>query len=984
MSNHVEGFRNGAWIVRYDSSFPSGSRRETREALRFREAFSKHGGVSDVPGLLCIGLILLPLLGALVSLPRSLRQRFAPAYTLVPLVQFAAVGSLWTTVREGGRLTFAWPWAPELGLHVSVALDGLSWLFAGLISGVGVAVFAYAGSYMRGDPGLPRLYRLLLLFNAAMMGVVLADNLILLLVFWELTSVSSFLLIGFHWQRPAACEGATKAFGLTAIGGLAMLFGMLAVYAEHGTFELSVLLADPPAISTAAGLCFLAGAFTKSAQFPFHIWLPSAMQAPTPVSAYLHAATMVKAGLYLIARLTPLFADDPTWSATVTAAGTVTLVWGGALACKQVDLKALLANSTVSQLGLIVLLLGLQTRTALFAAVLHIVNHAAFKGALFLTAGAVEHETGTRDLRRLGGLRVVMPLTAGAATLAAVSMAGLPPLGGFVSKELFYESVLEADALLTGLAVAGSCLTFVYSFIFLHGTFFGTPHRTPAAPSHDAAAQAHSPPHAAGRAQSPHADEPHGEAAAPGLLLPIVALAGVALAFGLLPGLAEGLVAPAFLAIHGAPLEIHAALWHGPTPALGLSVVTVAAGGGAFLLRGRFLPAVRGWQAAYSFDRLYGDGLETLTTLFKRSRAAYMTGSVTDYVRYVLLALLLGLAAPLWWFFETTPWRFDVAPPAAYEVGLAGLMAVAAVMCCLTHSRVVLVLALSLLGAIIAIFFVLFSAPDLALTQVLVEAVGLVLFLLVLRYFSSIDPRPVGARMRTLNLGVSAGVGLLVVLLLAAAHAGPSLPSAIPAYYLANSAVLAGGQNVVNVVLVDFRGFDTLGEITVFGVAAFGVLAMVELGARGSRQRATVRVSFPSPILQSFARLTLHLMLVFAMYLLLRGHNAPGGGFIAGVLTAVAFTFQMIAFDAAPLSREFFWNPLRIPLRLVCVGLLLAAGTGVASLLLGHPFLTSAIGHYHLPLVGEGEMVTAQAFDIGVYLVVTGTALGIIRTISED
>ena len=949
--------------------------------MRFREAFSKHGGVSDLPGLLCIGLILLPLLGALVSLPRSLRQRFAPAYTLVPLVQFAAVGSLWTTVRAGERLTFAWPWAPELGLHVSVALDGLSWLFAGLISGVGVAVFAYAGSYMRGDPGLPRLYRLLLLFNAAMMGVVLADNLILLLVFWELTSVSSFLLIGFHWQRPAACEGATKAFGLTAIGGLAMLFGMLAVYAEHGTFELSVLLADPPAISTAAGLCFLAGAFTKSAQFPFHIWLPSAMQAPTPVSAYLHAATMVKAGLYLIARLTPLFADDPTWSATVTAAGTVTLVWGGALACKQVDLKALLANSTVSQLGLIVLLLGLQTRTALFAAVLHIVNHAAFKGALFLTAGAVEHETGTRDLRRLGGLRVVMPLTASAATLAAVSMAGLPPLGGFVSKELFYESVLETDALLTGLAVAGSCLTFVYSFVFLHGTFFGAPQTSHADPPQHGAESASS--HAPGHAHSPHAGEPHSEAAAPGLLLPIVALAGVALAFGLLPGLAEGLVAPAFMAIHGAPLEMHASLWHGLTPALGLSVVTVAVGGGAFLCRGRFLPAVRGWQAAYSFDRLYGDGLETLTALFKRSRAAYMTGSVTDYVRYVLLALLLGLAAPLWWFFETTAWRFDVAPPASYEVGLVVLMAVAAVMCCLTHSRVVLVLALSLLGAIISIFFVLFSAPDLALTQVLVEAVGLVLFLLVLRYFSSIDPRPAGARLRTLNLGVSVGVGLLVALLLTAAQAGPSLPSAIPAYYLANSAVLAGGQNVVNVVLVDFRGFDTLGEITVFSVAAFGVLAMVELGARGSRQRATVRVSFPSPILQSFARLTLHLMLVFAMYLLLRGHNAPGGGFIAGVLTAVAFTFQMIAFDAGPLSREFFWNPLRIPLRLVSVGILLAAGTGLASLLLGHPFLTSAISHYHLPLVGEGEMVTAQAFDIGVYLVVTGTALGIIRKISE-
>ena len=402
-----------------------------------------------MPGFLIISLVLLPLLGSLVSWPERGRQRLAPAYALVPILQLLIVISLWATVQAGERIQCSWPWAPSLGLYVSFSLDGLSWLFTGLISGVGVFVFIYAAFYMADDPTLSRLYRFLLLFNAAMMGVVLADNLILLLVFWELTSVSSFLLIGFRSHRAAACEGAIKAFGLTAIGGLVMLFGILAVYAEHGTFELSVLLADSSSISTAAGLCFLVGAFAKSAQFPFHIWLPSAMEAPTPVSAYLHAATMVKAGLYLIARLTPLFADDPIWSATVTSVGTVTLVWGGVLACKQVDLKALLANSTVSQLGLIVLLLGLQTEIALFAAVLHILNHAAFKGALFLTAGTVEHEAGTRDLRQLGGLRPLMPTLTLAATLASLSMAGLPPLGGFLSKELFYEGVLEADLLLT-------------------------------------------------------------------------------------------------------------------------------------------------------------------------------------------------------------------------------------------------------------------------------------------------------------------------------------------------------------------------------------------------------------------------------------------------------------------------------------------------------------------------------------------------------
>ena len=914
-------------------------------------------------GFLLVSLILFPLLGSLVSWPARLRQRIAPAYTLVPILQLLIVVSLWTTVQEGNRLLLAWPWLPGLGLNLSLALDGLSWLFAGLISGVGVLVFAYAAAYMHDDPTLPRLYRLLLLFNAAMMGIVLADNLILLIVFWELTSISSFLLIGFRSQRATACQGASKAFGITVSGGLVMMFGVFLVYAKHGTFELSVLLSGPTPISTAAGLCFLVGAFTKSAQFPFHIWLPSAMEAPTPVSAYLHAATMVKAGLYLIARLTPLFANDPVWSATVISVGTVTLVWGGVLACKQVDLKALLANSTVSQLGLIVLLLGLQTEIALMAAVLHIVNHAAFKGALFLTAGTVEHETGTRDLRQLGGLRMLMPLAAGAATLAAVSMAGLPPLGGFISKELFYEAVLEAGTVLTVLAVGASCLTFLYSFLFFHGTFFGQPVSTP-------------------QQQTQH----HTGATPWGLLLPILVLSGIAILFGLIPGLAQALITPAFTVIHGAPPQLHLAMWHGLTPALGLSALTVGIGAGAFFLRQRFLFAVRGRQAVYSFNRVYNDGLDMFSRMFKWSRAFYMTGLVTDYIRYLLIALIVGLSVPLWHFFDRIDFtdigalQLDMVPPEYYEIGLAALMAFAGIMSCTVYSRIVLVLSLSLVGALMSIFFVLFSAPDVALTQILVEAVSLVLFLLVLRYFSVIIPRPTPPGTQVLNIGISVGTGLLVVLLLCAANIGPSLPSLIAPYYLSNSYALAGGQNVVNVILVDFRGFDTMGEITVFSVAVFAVFAMVRLGEKGARPFGAILVWFPSPILQSFARLTLHLMLVFAIYLLLRGHNAPGGGFIAGVLTAVAITFQMMAFNLEAVVQEMPWNPLRM----VTLGLLLAAFTGVGALAFGHPFLTSAIGHFVLPLLGEVEIVTAIGFDIGVYLVVLGTTVGIIRTIAED
>ena len=916
-------------------------------------------------GFLLVSLILCPLLGSLVSWPARLRERLAPAYTLVPILQLLIVVSLWTTVQEGNRLLLAWPWLPGLGLNLSLALDGLSWLFASLISGVGVLVFAYAASYMRDDPTLPRLYRLLLLFNAAMMGIVLADNLILLIVFWELTSISSFLLIGFRSQRAAACQGASKAFGITVSGGLVMMFGVFLVYAEHGTFELSVLLSGPTPISTAAGLCFLAGAFTKSAQFPFHIWLPSAMEAPTPVSAYLHAATMVKAGLYLIARLTPLFANDPVWSATLISVGTVTLVWGGILACKQVDLKALLANSTVSQLGLIVLLLGLQTEIGLTAAFLHIVNHAAFKGALFLTAGTVEHETGTRDLRQLGGLRMLMPWAAGAATLAAVSMAGLPPLGGFISKELFYEAVLEAGTVLTVLAVGASCLTFLYSFLFLHGTFFGQP--VPAS-------------------QEYQKDTHHAHATSFGLLFPMLVLSGIAVLFGLIPGLAQALITPAFISIRGAPPQLHLSVWHGLTPALGLSALTVGIGAGAFLLRQSFLSTVRDRQAVYSFNRVYNDGLDMVSRVLKCTRAFYMTGLVTDYIRYLLIALVVGLSVPLWHFFDHVDFtdiaalQLDMVPPDSHEIGLALLMAIAGIMSCTVHSRIVLVLSLSLVGALMSIFFVLFSAPDVALTQILVEAVSLVLFLLVLRYFSVIVPRPTPPGTQVLNIGISVVTGLVVVLLLCAANIGPSLPSLIAPYYLSNSYALAGGQNVVNVILVDFRGFDTMGEITVFSVAVFAVFAMVRLGEKGARPFGAILVWFPSPILQSFARLTLHLMLVFSIYLLLRGHNAPGGGFIAGVLTAVAITFQMMAFNLEAVVDEMPWNPLRM----VILGLLLAAFTGLGALAFGHPFLTSAIGHFVLPLLGEVELVTAIGFDIGVYLVVLGTTVGIIRTIAED
>lgn len=905
----------------------------------------------STPFLLSI-LTLLPLLSAALPFSRLPRSAVGPLATSVPTAQLLILSILWPEVRAGGQLLHAWPWLADLGLHLGLVLDGLSWLFACLIAGIGVLVFFYAASYLHTDPLLPRLYRFLLLFNGVMMGVVLADNLILLSVFWELTSISSFLLIGFRSQRPEACDGATKALLLTAGGGLVMLFAILAVFVQHGTFDLSTLRANQVSLSPAVGVCFLLAAFSKSAQFPFHIWLPAAMEAPTPVSAYLHAATMVKAGLYLVARLSPLFADDPLWSTASVTIGGVTLVWGGVLACKQTDLKALLAYSTVSQLGLILVLLALRTPTASVAALLHIVNHAAFKGALFLTAGAVEHATGTRDLRQLGGLRAAMPVTAAAAFFATLSMAGLPPLGGFVSKELFYEAALETSPWFPAVAVAASALTFLYSLLFFHGVFF--------APAHTHL----------------HAHDTPG-----GMLIPIAVLSGCALAFGLAPAVAEALIAPAVGLLSAHAAAPHLALWHGLTPAFGLSLLTVAIGGATFLWRDVCVPWLRGCSAPYSFDQAYRDGVAGLNTFAVWLRTRYMTGHLTDYAAYLMAVLLLAAGLPLWWFYRAVPFTPDVAPVEYYEIGLAFLMAIGALGCCVFRARVSLVLSLGLVGALVSIFFVLFSAPDLALTQVLVESVGLVLFLLAFRFLSPIARKPVSWGKRGVQVALSAGSGLAVILLLLAANIGQLHPSVVAPFYLANSYLLAGGRNVVNVIVVDFRGYDTMGEITVFSVAALAVFAMIKLGRKGNPAPTDPPLPIlPSVILRAIARLTLHLMLLFSVYLLLRGHNAPGGGFIAGMLTAVAIILQMVAFDLRTFLQEIPWNPLRI----VISGLAIAALTGLGALCFGYPFLTSAFGHVHLPVIGEVELVTAVLFDFGVYLVVVGTTLGIIRTIAED
>ena len=907
-------------------------------------------------------LLLLPLAATLLPLEtlRFGKRSAGRAAALVPAVQVALLLALRGGVEGAEALRFSVPWLSGAGLNFSLLLDGLSWMFAFLISGVGVAVFFYSASYLEEEPHRARFFRYLLLFDAAMMGVVLADNLIVLVVAWELTSVSSFLLIGFQSRRQAACDGAIQSLLVTAAGGLVMFLGILLLYGATGTLEISQLegraLPAGPLMPLIAVLILL-GALTKSAQFPFHFWLPSAMEAPTPVSAYLHAATMVKAGIYLVARLSPVFSTVFPWCPLTTGIGALTMLWGGYLACKQTDLKALLAYSTVSQLGLIMFLLGLDTDVSRLAALLHTVNHAAFKGALFLIAGAVENAAGTRDLRKLGGLAAGMPVTAALATLAALSMAGLPPLGGFISKELFYDAALDAPGgrLLVGVALAGGCLTFFYSFLFVHGTFFS-------------------------RARSEHA---HAHETPRGMLWPLGTLAAAALAFGVAPVLPEGLIEAATVTL--GVLPGHLALWHGFTPALGLSVATVCVGAAACAGRSTVLEAMARLPAPYSAGEAYAWATDALNRLAVRLRSLHMTGLLTHYVLYMFFALLAGSGVTLALFFgprvRGATLGLDLAPVEHHEWGLALLMALGAVGCCRFRARVPLILSLGVVGALVSLFFVLLRAPDLALTQLLVESVSLILFLLVFRYLSRIKKQAFSVARGARDWLVSLGVGATVVGLLVAANAGSLFPSAVTPYYLAHSHELAGGRNVVNVIVVDFRGYDTMGEITVFAVAALAVFAMVRMGQRPKRANpADAPASvFPSPILRSIARLSLHLMLLFSMYLLFRGHNSPGGGFIAGVLTAVAVILQMVAFDIESFRQEIPWNPLV----LVTAGLALSAFTGLGALAFGRPFLTSTFAHTVLPLLGYVELATAALFDVGVYLVVVGTALGVIRTIAE-
>ena len=709
----------------------------------------------------------------------------------------------------GEPVSFRWPWVPRLGLELSFYLDGLSLLFALVISAIGVLVLIYSGGYLAGHRQLGRFYGFLLLFMASMLGLVLAGNVLTLYLFWELTSVSSFLLIGFEHEKRGAPEAAWQALMVTALGGQVMLVGLLLLGLVGGGTDLATLLGQGDLVRAhplylPILLLVATGAFTKSAQVPFHFWLPAAMLAPTPVSAYLHSATMVKAGVYLLARLSPVLGGTGPWHALVTGVGAVTMLVGALLAVESTDLKRILAYATISVLGALVFLLGVGSPLAVEAALLYLLVHALYKGALFLVAGNVDHETGTREVGRLAGLRRAMPITAAVAGLAALSMAGLPPFFGFVGKELVYEAALQAPwatlALTAAALLAFVGLVAVAGIVSL-GPFFGK--------------------------LTPSPEQPH--EVPPSMWLGALLLAGLGLLLGLWPGsIGEALVGPAATAVLGHRVQVELALWHGLTPMLALSAVSLAAGVGAFALRRRLREALGRLRAErWGPARWYDLGVEGLNWLAHVQTSLLQNGHLRYYLLTVLLTLIAVVGGTLALRGGGLPPAFDWSDLRFYEVTLVVVMLLAALTATQMTSRLAAIAALGVVGYSVALLFLFFGAPDLAMAQFLIETLAVILFVLAfyhLPQFTKLSGNP--ARVRDLVAALTGG-GLMAALVLMATSVEYAPP--ISEYYAERSFVEAHGHNVVNVILVDFRALDTLGEITVLAAAGVGVLALLSL-----------------------------------------------------------------------------------------------------------------------------------------------------------
>ncbi|MCC6510733.1 MAG: monovalent cation/H+ antiporter subunit A, partial [Pirellulaceae bacterium] len=834
----------------------------------------------------------------------------------------------------------------------------------------GLLVVIYGRYYLyRHDP-MGNFFTYLLLFQGAMVGVVLSNNVLLLLVFWELTSLSSFLLIGFWGHTAAGRQGARMALTVTGLGGLSLIGGMLLLARIAGSYEVTEILASGDLIRQSElypvvlGL-ILVGCFTKSAQFPFHFWLPHAMAAPTPVSAYLHSATMVKAGVFLLARFWPVLSGTDYWFYSVSTIGLITMLLGAVLALYKDDLKAILAYSTISHLGLMTMLLGFNSELAVVACVFHIINHATFKAALFMNAGIVDHEVGTRDMSRLGGLRHLMPGTAVIGTLAAVSMAGLPPMNGFLSKEMMLEEAAHSawvgsSWLIPSVVIVAAVVSFAYSMRYAIYVYFGKGRRD--------------------YPKTPH-DPKFGLWFSP-LLLVILGLL-----IGMFPEtIAGSLVRVASTSVigHAQEKKFYLAIWHGWTPALWMSIAIVTVGS-LWLLAYSLTRRVWNQLSVPDAKHLFDQAIEGMAWYAKAVTHGLHNGSLQRYVAMIIVtAVMVGGVVGWRNSGQSAPSDGEFLP--IYWIGLVGFVLCIAPSLFIglrQENRLVVLVVVSLLGLMTSLAFVYFSAPDLALTQISVEVVTFILMLQALYFLPKRgqDERPVRQRWGHVVLAVSAGLGAggLSWLMMT------SKPdNTLADYYWTTAVPGSGGHNVVNVILVDFRGFDTFGEIMVLGIAALIIFAILQGSIHGPlrpRLKSWRSGELYSPsrhplMMVVVTRLMLPLALMVAVFILLRGHNYPGGGFIAALVVSIALVMQYMAsgFGWAERQIRFDYHAL------IGSGALIAAATGIAAMVLGQPFLKSGFDHFHLPVVGKFELSSAMAFDLGVFLTVMG---GVMLALSQ-
>ena len=936
---------------------------------------------------LLIMLVALPFLaaGAASILPGNARNAEAWISGLTMLAMIGLLLALYPQVQDGHRVISRIGWVDRLGLGLSFRIDGFAWLFMMLVTGIGFLIVLYARYYMSPDDPASRFYACLRAFAGAMSGVLLSGNIIMLVVFWELTSLTSFLLIGYWYHRADARDGARMALVVTGGGGVCLLLGMILLGQIVGSYNLDTVLRSGALIRShglypaVLGL-FLMGALTKSAQFPFHFWLPNAMAAPTPVSGYLHSATMVKAGVFLLLRFEPALGGTDAWFTIVAGLGIITMVLGAVAALFQHDLKGLLAYSTISHLGLITALAGIGSPLAIVAAVFHIVNHAIFKASLFMTAGIIDHETGSRDMRKLSGLFRYMPVTGTLAILGSAAMAGLPLLNGFLSKELFFEVAhapgngSRLDAALPWLATLGGAFSIAYSLRFVLKVFFG--------------------PEPKGLPKTPH--EP------PTMMrMPVAVLVGICVVVGIIPAAALGeWLRTAAIAIIGPELPYYSLkIWHGITPALNMTLIALALGTALYLLNRSRIdfgpegpPLMRRLSGQRAFDWIMAN------VALRAPRAALRLLTAPGLQMQLRVMVLLTIAA-VWASLSRLEWNITF-PRMELQESVFVLLWIVGAVCAIgaawqaNYHRFAALILMGGAGLITCATFVWLSAPDLAVTQLLVEIVTTVLLLLGLRWMPKRDPnipRDVSFRARfrrrsDLVIALACGTGATLIAL-AVMLTPPG--SSVGDWFLRHSYSEGGGTNVVNVILVDFRAFDTFGEVTVLaivGLTVFALLRRFRPSPESAEKPAPQRGENPSTLYNYLYVPSIIMQWLFApiialsAYLFFRGHDLPGGGFAAGVTLAIGLLLQYLATDVR-------WIEARLtvlPVRWMAVGLAVASATGAGAWIVGYPFLSQHYRYLDIPVIGQVPASTAMLFDFGVYALVVGSVVLMLIAIAHQ